>query len=125
MNVFTRMLDFFKSEFELSKEDEIKLLTELVENSTNFTKEEAVEVLLKSQDLSELLIKHVSKDDLISAVISKELVSDVVEEAGLSTDTIASETNPEKLAYHLAYEDTELGTQLLNELLYYRSQGRI
>ena len=32
---------------------------------------------------------------------------------------------PEKYAYHLAYTNPELGTELLKELLYYRKLGRI
>lgn len=33
--------------------------------------------------------------------------------------------HPEHLAYHLAYSEPTLATQLLDELLYYRTQGRI
>lgn len=39
--------------------------------------------------------------------------------------SIDQHINPNKYAYHLAYSNPELATQLLDELLYYRNLGRI
>ena len=39
--------------------------------------------------------------------------------------SIDEHIEPDKYAYHLAYSNPELATQLLNELLYYRSLNRI
>ena len=39
--------------------------------------------------------------------------------------SIDEHIEPEKYAYHLAYSNTELATQLLDELLYYRNLNRI
>ena len=40
-------------------------------------------------------------------------------------DYIDEHIEPNKYAYHLAYSNPELATQLLDELLYYRNLGRI
>jgi len=40
-------------------------------------------------------------------------------------DSIDTHIKPDKYAYHLAYSNPELATQLLDELLYYRNLGRI
>ena len=40
-------------------------------------------------------------------------------------DSIDQHIKPDKYAYHLAYSNPELATQLLDELLYYRSLNRI
>ena len=39
--------------------------------------------------------------------------------------SINQHIEPDKYAYHLAYSNPELATQLLDELLYYRNLGRI
>ena len=39
--------------------------------------------------------------------------------------SIYEHINPSKYAYHLAYSNPELATQLLDELLYYRNLNRI
>ena len=39
--------------------------------------------------------------------------------------SIDQHIEPDKYAYHLAYSNPELATQLLDELLYYRNLGRI
>ena len=39
--------------------------------------------------------------------------------------SIDEHINPSKYAYHLAYSNPELATQLLDKLLYYRNLGRI
>ena len=39
--------------------------------------------------------------------------------------SIDQHIEPNKYAYHLAYSNPELATQLLDELLYYRNLGRI
>ena len=40
-------------------------------------------------------------------------------------DSIDQHIEPDKYAYHLAYSNPELATQLLDELLYYHNLGRI
>lgn len=39
--------------------------------------------------------------------------------------SIDEHIEPDKYAYHLAYSNPELATQLIDELLYYRNLGRI
>lgn len=125
MNVFTRQLDFFKSEFELDRDEEIKLLKHLVESSNNLTIEESVEALLGSHDLEELLIKYISNEQILDLVQMNSLTEDVINSSEVPVRTLLKELNPQQASYHLAFDDPELGTKLLDELLYYRKLGRI
>ncbi len=61
------------------------------------------------------------------ALSNKYFISDYVENGNLSMELVATAfaAHPEHLAYHLAFTEPTLATQLLDELLYYRTQGRI
>ena len=67
------------------------------------------------------------EDAEVIALSNKYFISDYVEHTGLSMELVATAitAHPEHLAYHLAYSEPILATQLLEELLYYRDQGRI
>ena len=42
-----------------------------------------------------------------------------------SVEELTDDFTPEEIAYYLAYIEPEVGSKLLEELLYYRAQGRI
>ena len=72
--------------------------------------------------------QHILPEDAqVIALSDKYFVSDYVEHTGLSMELVATAITDhyEQLAYHLAYSEPTLATQLLEELLYYRDQGRI
>lgn len=72
--------------------------------------------------------QHILQEDAQAIALSdKYFISDYVENGNLSLElaTVAIADHPEHLAYHLAYSEPTLATQLLDELLYYRTQGRI
>lgn len=72
--------------------------------------------------------QHILPEDAQAIALSdKYFISDYVENGNLSMELVATAIadHPEHLAYHLAFTKSELATQLLDELLYYRTQGRI
>ena len=79
-------------------------------------------------DREEFARKHIAQEDAEAIALSnKYFLLDYVANNSLSMELIASAIteHPEHLAYHLAYSEPTLATQLLEELLYYRAQGRI
>lgn len=84
-------------------------------------------------DLPDFCTKSISYDDALELVqASDSFISDASEYLANSehfaTELLAhidEPQQPSKLAYSLAYEHTEFATQLLDELLYYRSMGRV
>lgn len=126
MSISTKVKELFDSELTMSKEDETTLLVEIVDDLMHITKEEAIEALIiKEYDLSTLLIKYADSEDIVEAVVAKDLLDDVTHHLAVYGGTTFLGTNPQKLAYQLTYEDIGFGTELLDELLYYRKQGRI
>ena len=112
--------DRWKSELptSLTPEQETMLIYHIIETADHIT--------------PDAIAKH-----LISPVTAWDVVSndDDMWETALSNShipkqlayraTVKDADNIHKLAYMLAYENPELATQLLNELLYYRYTGRI
>ncbi len=72
--------------------------------------------------------QHILPEDAqVIALSDKYFISDYVENGNLSMELVAKAfaAHPEQLAYHLTFSESILATQLLEELLYYRTQGRI
>lgn len=84
-------------------------ITQAIEHLT----EQSIESFAKSN------ITQSDAEDL--AITNEEFVQQCANLAPINLDAI----EPSKYAYHLAYSNPELGTELLNELLYYREQNRI
>ena len=81
--------------------------------------------LISKQDFAK---QHILQEDAeVIALSDKYFISDYVENGNLSIELAATAitAHPEHLAYRLAFSEPTLATQLLDELLYYRTQGRI
>lgn len=86
---------------------------------------ECSDFILHRQDFAK---QHILPEDAQAVALSnKYFISDYVENGNLSMElvTTAITAHPELLAYHLAFSEPILATQLLEELLYYREKERI
>jgi len=124
MNQF--IYDYDESlEFEggyISESDEQELIEHILEES-------------QYTDLDQFALSNVSYDDALNLVQSTDSFNDDVYEwlshqpNGISNQFVEhlseSPKAVESVAYTLAYEYPELGTKLLQELLYYSNQGRL
>ena len=81
--------------------------------------------------LAEMSIEEFSKQNILQrdvealALADESFVNHCASLVPVDFDSIDEYINPSKYAYHLAYSNPELATQLLDELLYYRNLGRI
>lgn len=94
--------------------------------------QEALDIIFECSDFilhrEDYAKQHILPEDAqVIALSDKYFISDYVENTGLSMELVATAitAHPEYLAHHLAYSEPILATQLLDELLYYRTQGRI
>ena len=99
---------------------------------THEDEQEALDIIFECSDFilhrEDYAKQHILPEDAQAIALSdKYFVSDYVENGNLSIElaTLAITDHLEHLAYHLAYSEPTLATQLLDELLYYRTQGRI
>ena len=81
--------------------------------------------------LAEMSIEKFSKQNILQsdvealALADESFVNHCASLVPVNFDSIDEHIEPDKYAYHLAYSNPELATQLLDELLYYRNLGRI
>lgn len=94
--------------------------------------QEALNIIFEGSDFitdkEEFARKNITQEDAEAIALSnKYFLLDYVANNSLSMELITSAIteHPKHLAYHLAYSEPALATQLLEELLYYRAQGRI
>lgn len=101
--------------------------------------QELIEYILEESqytDMEEFTSTNITYDDALNLVQSSDSFNDDVYEwlshqpsSGLADHFVSELTESpnavESIAYSLAYEHTELGTKLLQELLYYQYQGRL
>lgn len=94
--------------------------------------QEALNMIFEGSDFitgrEQFTRENITQEDAEAIALSnKYFLLDYVANNGLSMELIASAIteHPKYLAYHLAYSEPTLATQLLEELLYYRAQGRI
>ncbi len=94
--------------------------------------QEALNMIFEGSDFitgrEEFARKNITQEDAEAIALSnKHFISDYVANNSLSMELIASAIteHPELLAHYLAFSEPTLATQLLDELLYYRAQGRI
>ncbi len=110
-------------------------LVEAFYDTTSVTHDDEDEALNIIFDRSNFIIdreqfarKHITQEDAEAIALSnKYFISDYVENGNLSTELAISAltNNLEQLAHYITFSDPTLATQLLEELLYYRAQGRI
>lgn len=94
--------------------------------------QEALDIIFDCSDFilhrSDFAKQHITQEDAeVIALSNKYFISDYVENGNLSMElaTLAITAHLEHLAHHLAVSEPTLATQLLDELLYWREQGRI
>ena len=81
--------------------------------------------------LADMSIEEFSKQSILQcdvealALADDSFVRHCASLVPVEYQSIDEHIEPDKYAYHLAYSNPELATQLLNELLYYRSLNRI
>ena len=81
--------------------------------------------------LADMTIEEFSKQNILQcdvealALADDSFVKHCASLVPIDFDSIDEHIEPDKYAYHLAYSNPELATQLLDELLYYRNLNRI
>lgn len=110
--------DEWKSSLQLTPEQETALIYHVIETADHITPDTIGKHIISPSAAWDV----VSSDDNMwqTALSCNPAPKDLAYQATINGTDIA------KLAYMLAYEQPELATQLLNELLYYRHQlGRV
>ena len=86
---------------------------------------EAIE-LLAGMPIEEFSKQNILQGDVEALALADEsFVQHCASLVPIDFDSIDEQIKPAKYAYHLAYSNHELATQLFDELLYYRNIGRI
>ena len=104
-------------------------LSEYINNYPDWPDEFEVNAAIEL--LAGMTIEEFSKQNIIQrdvealALADESFVEHCASLVPIDFDSIDEHINPSKYAYHLAYSNPELATQLLDELLYYRNLGRI
>ena len=76
--------------------------------------------------LQEFCTKHITVDNAADvAFASPSACDNYFELNGLEPEFIINHLPVKQLAYHLAFTEPDKATELLDELLYYRKNGRI
>ena len=104
-------------------------LSEYINNYPDWPDEsevnEAIE-LLAGMTIEEFSKQNILQCDVEALALADEsFVQHCANLVPVEFDSIDQHIEPDKYAYHLAYSNPELATQLLDELLYYRNLGRI
>ena len=82
--------------------------------------------LLAGMTIEEFSKQNILQCDVEALALADDLfVQHCASLVPVEYQSIDEHINPNKYAYHLAYSNPELATQLLDELLYYRNLGRI
>ena len=89
------------------------------------------EINIAIEHLADMSIEQFSKQNILQcdaealALADESFVQHCASLVPIDFDSIDEHIKSDKYAYHLAYSNPELATQLLDELLYYRSLNRI
>ena len=104
-------------------------LSEYINNYPDWPDESEVNKaieLLADMSIEEFSKQNIIQDDVEALALADDwFVQHCASLVPIDFDSIDEHINPNKYAYHLAYSNPELATQLLDELLYYRNLGRI
>lgn len=86
---------------------------------------EAIE-LLAGMTIEEFSEQNILQEDVEAlALADYSFIKHCASLIPIDFDSIDEHIEPDKYAYHLAYSNPKLATQLLDELLYYHNLGRI
>ena len=104
-------------------------LSEYINNYPDWPDEsevnEAIE-LLAGMTIEEFSKHNILQSDVEALALADDsFVQHCASLVPVEYQSIDKHIEPNKYAYHLAYSNPELATQLLDELLYYRNLGRI
>ena len=92
---------------------------------TETDKQVAIETIAE-QSITEFAKQNILPEDAqVVALTDEDFIEHCKHLLTVDPESIDEHVNPVKYAYHLAFTNPELGTQLLDELLYYRNLGRI
>ena len=107
-------------------------LSEHINNYTDYQPwPDEFEVNAAIELLAGMTIEEFSKQNILQcdvealALADDSFVQHCASLVPIDFDSIDEHIEPDKYAYHLAYSNPELATQLLDELLYYRNLNRI
>ena len=107
-------------------------LSEHINNYTDYQPwPDESEVNAAIELLAGMTIEEFSKQNILQcdvealALADDSFVQHCASLVPVEYQSIDQHIEPNKYAYHLAYSNPELATQLLDELLYYRNLGRI
>lgn len=107
-------------------------LVEHIDNYTDYQDwPDEPEVIKAIEHLAKMSIEQFSKQNILQRDVEALALADdcfvkhCASLVSVDFDSIDTHIKPDKYAYHLAYSNPELATQLLDELLYYRNLGRI
>lgn len=106
-------------------------LLQAIEHSYSITEPDESEVIEAIELLAGMTIEEFSKQNILQrdvealALADDLFVQHCASLVPVDFDSIDEHIESDKYAYHLAYSNPELATQLLDELLYYRNLGRI
>ena len=76
--------------------------------------------------LQEFCIEHMTTDNAADiAFANPSVCDDYFESNPMEPELIMKHMSPKQLAYHLTFTEPTKATELLDELLYYRKNGRI
>jgi len=115
MNEFIRQYDDLVESHGISEDQELELIKHILSESEHTSTEEFAK-------------SYITSEDAIDLVFSNErAIADYLEYNPLNHQHIvdAITEHPEQFAYTIAYKYPLLGTELIEELLYYRSKGRL
>lgn len=106
-------------------------LSQAINHSYSIIEPEESEIVEAIELLAGMSIEEFSKQNILQcyvealALADESFVQHCASLVPVEYQSIDECINPSKYAYHLAYSNPELATQLLDELLYYRNIGRI
>lgn len=94
---------------------------EAIQTPSEEESEEALEYLMK-EPIKDFCKSNIESEDVQDLALADEsFTKRCADLHDINLDLLS----PDKTAYHLAYTNPELGSAVLDELLYYRKLGRI
>ena len=106
-------------------------LSQAINHSYSIIEPKESEIVEAIELLAGMTIEEFSKQNILQrdvealALADESFVQHCASLVPVEYQSIDQHIEPDKYAYHLAYSNPELATQLLDELLYYHTIGRI
>lgn len=125
MEIYKKSFDTLKEELSIKEAQEVELIDHIISSSDNLSPISLTEQILSNSDLVSLAFSNLTGDNIKALVASNNLLDSILEDTEVQPEQLTKNLDTAKLAYHLAFLDPEFGTQLFEELEYYRKLGRI